>query len=212
MKPLADILARAISIMLYPLFIPTYGVALFCYVFSVYLRFVSLGWSLVAVIGTLVLTCVLPITAIGIMIRSGKVSDLEITDSTQRTMPYIYTIFGFSCWSYLMITILHAPRFMGWVAVGATVALGLVAFINRWWKISAHLTGMGGLFGGLMSFYLGIGMMPSWGMPGLLLTLSLLLMYARVRVNAHTPAQVCVGWLLGITCTFIPYCIYQYVV
>ena len=212
MKPLADILARAISIMLYPLFIPTYGVALFCYVFSVYLRFVSLGWSLVAVIGTLVLTCVLPITAIGIMIRSGKVSDLEITDSTQRTMPYIYTIFGFSCWSYLMITILHAPRFMGWVAVGATVALGLVALINRWWKISAHLTGMGGLFGGLMSFYLGIGMMPSWGMPGLLLALSFLLMYARVRVNAHTPAQVCAGWLLGITCTFIPYCIYQYVV
>ena len=212
MRPLADILARAISIMLYPLFIPTYGVALFCYVFSVYLRFVSLGWSLVAVIGTLVLTCVLPITAIGIMIRSGKVSDLEITDSTQRTMPYIYTIFGFSCWSYLMITILHAPRFMGWVAVGATVALGLVVLINRWWKISAHLTGMGGLFGGLMSFYLGIGMMPSWGMSGLLLTLSLLLMYARVRVNAHTPAQVCAGWLLGITCTFIPYCIYQYVV
>ena len=211
MKPLADIIARAMSVLLYPLLIPFYGVALFCYVFSVSMEFVSLGWSLVAVIGTLLLTCILPVTAIGIMIRSGKVSDLEIADPAQRTMPYIYTLFGFGCWSYLLIAVLHAPRFMGWVAVGATVALGLVALINRWWKISAHLTGMGGLFGGLMSFYLGIGLMPSWGTIILWLSLSLLLMYARIRLNAHTPAQVCAGWLLGSICTFLPYCIYQYV-
>ena len=74
MKPLADIIARAMSVLLYPLLIPFYGVALFCYVFSVSMEFVSLGWSLVAVIGTLLLTCILPVTAIGIMIRSGKVS------------------------------------------------------------------------------------------------------------------------------------------
>ena len=99
------------SVMLYPLLIPFYGVALFCYVFSVHMQFVSLGWSLVAVIGTLLLTCVLPVTAIGIMIRSGKVSDLEIADPSQRTMPYIYTIFGFCCWSYLLIAVLHFPTF-----------------------------------------------------------------------------------------------------
>ena len=110
-----------------------------------------------------------------------------------------------------MISVLRAPMFLSLVAVGATIAIGLVALINRYWKISAHLTGMGGLFGGLMSYCLGLGAIPTWGTICLWGAVSLALMYARVRLNAHTPAQVCAGWLLGIVCTFFPFYIYSYV-
>ena len=210
MNSLTDITAKALSALLYPLFVPTYGVVLFCFALSARTQALPVIWSVVAVIGTFFLTCVLPVTAIWILIRQGKVKDLEIADAGERTMPYIYTALGFGFWSYLMIDILHAPLFLGLVAVGATVAIGLIAVINRRWKISAHLTGMGGLFGGWMSYCLGVGVVPGGPAICLWITVTLALMYARVHLNAHTPAQVSAGWLLGIACTFLPVLISYY--
>ena len=205
-----DIVAKALSVLLYPLFMPTYGVALFCYAYSIHVMPLVGVWTLIAILGTFILTCLLPITAIWIMMKRGEVSDLQIENPRERTMPFIYTIFGFGCWCYLLISVLHAPLVLGFIAVGATVAIIIVALINLRWKISAHLTGFGGLLGGLMSYCLSLGAIPTWGTLTLWLGISLILMYVRLHLNAHTPAQVCAGWLLGISCTFLPYCIYSY--
>jgi len=210
MNRFADIVSRVLSVVLYPLFIPTYGMILFCCAYSIHVLPLPLVWSLVAVIGTFLLTCLLPLTAIWIMIRRGLVADIQIANASERTMPYIYTIFGFGCWAYLVIAVLKAPLFLGFVAIGATIAITLIAIINRFWKISAHLTGMGGLFGGLLSYCLFICATPTWGTILGWLALSWVLMYARLHLDAHTPAQVCAGWLLGITSTFVPYCIFVY--
>ena len=206
-----NIVSKALSVLLYPLFVPTYGVALFCYAYSTHVLPLPAIWTLVAILGTLLLTCILPITAIWILMRKGKVTDLQIENAGERTMPFVYTIMGFAFWCYLLISVLHAPLFLSFIAVGATMALGLVAFINLRWKISAHLTGFGGLLGGLMTYCLGICAVPTWGTMSLWFALSLALMYARLSLQAHTPAQVCAGWLLGMSCTFLPYCIFVYV-
>lgn len=210
MNRILDIVAKVLSILFYPLFIPTYGVALFCYAYSLHADTLPWVWSLIAILGTLIFTCILPVTSIWILIRRGLVSSMQIDNARERTMPFFYTIVGFGFWCYLMISVLQAPLFMSFITIGATVAIGLVAVINHFWKISAHLTGFGGLFGGLMTYCLALGAIPTWGTLTLWLGLALLLMYARLRLNAHTPAQVCAGWLLGITCTFLPYCIYAY--
>lgn len=210
MKRLTDITAKALSVLLYPLFVPTYGVALFCYACSVHTAPQHPVWIILALAGTFLLTCILPVTAIWIMMKRGEVTDMQIENAKERTMPFIYTILGFCFWCYLLIAILHAPLYISLVAVGATVATTAVAIINHWWKISAHLTGLGGLIGGLMSYCLGIGAIPTWSTLSGWLALSIALMYARLHLNAHTPAQVCAGWLLGIACTFLPYCIYWY--
>ena len=212
MNKALDIAAKALSILLYPLFIPTYGIILFCVAFSHHVQPLLPVWSIVAISGTLLLTCRLPITAIWLLMRRGKVQDLYIDNADERTVPYMYDLLGFGFWCYLLIAILHAPLYLNCVAIGATVAIGLIALINRTWKISAHLTGLGGFVGGLMSYYVGVGLFPSTWMLVLCLALSLLLMCARLRVKAHTPEQVCTGWLLGIACTFMPYCVISYVV
>lgn len=210
MSRFLDILAKIISVVLYPLFIPTYGIGLFCYMHGLHVAPLNLEWILVAVFGTFLLTCVLPITAIGIMMKKGEVKDFYIDNPHERTMPYIYSALGFAFWSYLLVSILHAPLFLSLIAIGATLAISLVAIINRAWKISAHLTGFGGLVGGIFCYCLGIGAIPTWGTFGIWLGLSLLLMWARLHTQAHTPAQVSAGWLLGLSCTFLPYCIYVY--
>ena len=211
MRKVADIVAQALSILCYPLFIPTYGMALFCYAYRTQVLPLSTAWIAVAIAGTFLLTCVIPLTAILIMVRRGDIKNLYIENASERTVPYLYTTLSFAFWSYLLIAILHAPLYINVVAIGATVAIGIVTLINRQWKISAHLSAMGGLFGGIMSYCIGIGAIPTWGTMVLWLGLILLLMYARLWLNAHTPAQVVCGLLLGISCTFIPTWLVLYV-
>lgn len=204
-------MAKGLSVVLYPLFVPTYGMGLFCYAYHTQVAPLATPWLIVAIIGTFVFTCLLPITAIWILTRQGKVDSMQIENANQRTTPYLYSAVAFAFWDYLIIAILHAPDYLCFIAVGATVAICLVALINTYWKISAHLTGLGGLLGGILAYCLGIGAIPTWGTLVLWLGLALVLMYARLYLKAHTPAQVCAGWLLGILCTFLPFCIYHYV-
>lgn len=211
MSRFLDITAKFLSVVLYPLFMPTYGLVLFCYAHSLHMAPLHWAWVLVAILGTFILTCLIPISAIWIMMKRGEVKDLQIENPKERTVPYLYTALGFAFWSYLIVSVLHAPLFLAFIAIGATAAIAIIAVINRFWKISAHLTGLGGLLGGFLAYCLGIGAIPTWATLALWLIISLILMAARLRLKAHTPAQVCAGWLLGLTCTCIPYCIYCYV-
>lgn len=211
MSKVSDIVANVLSVVFYPLFIPTYGMSLFCYAYSRQSVLLPPVWMAVAIVGTFLLTCAIPLSAIWIMIRKGDLKDIQIEDMNDRTVPYIYTLFGFACWCYFLFSIVHAPLSISMVSGGATAAIGLVALINRWWKISAHLTGIGGLVGGVMAYCLGIGTMPTWGVMAMLFGVSIVMMWARLRLNAHTDMQVSAGWLLGLACTFIPYFILTYV-
>lgn len=209
-EKIADSIAKALSVILYPLFVPTYGMALFCYAYHTQVHPLSPIWTVIAIIGTFLLTCLIPLSAIWIRIKRGIIQDIQIENPEQRTVPYLYAALGFGFWAYLMISVLRAPLYIGFIALGATAAIGLITLINRRWKISAHLTGIGGLIGGLFTYCLGIGALPTVGTFCLWLSITLVIMYARLYLKAHTPSQVSVGWLLGMLCTFLPYCIYCY--
>lgn len=204
--------AQALSYLFYPLLIPSYGMVLFCMSLSP-LEGSSLPLSswLVCVGTTLVLTAIIPITAIMIRIRRGKISDIYIDNPEQRTIPYLYSTLGFCFWSYFIIRVLHAPIYIDLVVVGGTLALIGVMLINRWWKISAHLTAMGGLIGGMMSHYL-MGNGGGLWLPIVLMVLALILMYARIYLRAHDSLQVIAGFLLGLILTLVPNCLLSYVV
>ena len=62
-----------------------------------------------------------------------------------------------------------------------------------------------------MSHYL-MGNGGGIGLPVVLMVLALLLMYARIYLNAHTPLQVIAGFLLGLVLTLVPNCLLSYVV
>lgn len=212
MKRIIEFTAQLLSGIFYPLLMPTIGMALFCYSYSTQVIPLSVAWMVVAIVCTLLLTCILPLTAILIMVRKGAVSNIYITDHKQRTIPYLYSAVGFAFWSYLLIFTLKAPLCINVIAIGATIAIIAVMLINRSWKISAHLTGAGGLLGGLFGYCLSINGIPTGGTILLWLALTLMLMYARLYLKAHTPTQVVAGWLLGLCCTLIPNIIIYYAI
>lgn len=195
-------ISRAISAVLYPMFIPTYGMLIY---FLALRSFISYPAPLIWIggIGTLIFTCLLPLSVILVMIHRGNLTDIYIRNSKQRTMPYVYSTICYGFWTYFCWQVMHLPLFIVLTAAGATVALLLVLLINRTWKISAHLAALGGLFGGMMSFSLSTGVSATWALIGCSVT-ALLLMFARVYDESHTPLQVVFGYLLGTLATFIP--------
>ena len=203
MQQIFNILSRALSIALHPLFIPTYGMML--YMAAMWARTPNLPniYVQISIITTFVLTALIPIILMLILWKRGSISSLHIDDATERTTPYIYTLICFGFWCYFIGVILKMPVVWQIVAIGATAALLAVTIINHWWKISAHLTALGGLLGGICSISLYYNVLPSSLIIGILI-LSLLLMYARLYLNAHTPLQVVCGYILGIACTFTP--------
>lgn len=206
MHRVLHILAQAYSIMLHPLLMPTYGILLLCYqvfVYSTPSPSIFAPYSALMLGGTILLTLLVPVGIILLMWKLNYIDSLHIEDSKQRTAPYIYTIMAYGVWIFFLRSILHVPTMVVIIAVGALLALLAVTVVNLWWKISAHLTGLGGLIGAICSYALSTHQIPSIALISAL-AIALLLMYARLYLEAHTPLQVVAGLLLGITCTCIP--------
>ena len=209
MHRLLYIFAQACSILLHPLFMPSYGMVLFCCAIGHFHTKLPLAYTILVITGTLFFTFFVPAFGIWYLWKTKRIESLHIEDSKQRTAPYISTIMAYAFWTYFLHFLLQLPSFMSIVALGSIFALVVVTFINLKWKISAHLTGIGGLLGGVCSFALYYSTLPL----GLILTIlaaSLILMYARLYLNAHTPLQVVCGLLLGLLSTFIPNLIIHY--
>ena len=200
---ICTIIANAISIGLYPLFIPTYGMIMYMCMMQSYRQELPIVYVGVAIGGTLLLTALIPIALIVMLWMRKQISSLHIADPKERTTPYIYAIVCFGFWCYFVHTTIHLPLVWLLIALGATIALIATTVINHWWKISAHLTALGGLLGGICSIAMYYSIFPIIPIC-CVLALSLLVMYARLHLNAHTPLQVVCGYLLGTLCTFIP--------
>ena len=195
-------ISRTISAILYPMFIPTYGMLIYFLALRSVINYPT-PLIIIGLAGTLIFTCLLPLSVVLVMIRRGNLTDIYIRVAKQRTMPYIYSTVCYGFWAYFCSQVMHLPRFIVLTAVGATVVLLIVLLINRTWKISAHLSALGGLFGGMMSFSLSTGISATWSLIGCSVA-ALLLMFARVYDESHTPLQVVCGYLLGTMATFLP--------
>ena len=189
-----NLLARIFSIILQPIFVPLYGVIqLTTYdpVLSVLpLSAKSLIWLIV-----FLSTGVFPAIIIGIGIKYGGVSDGFISDRTERPIPFFLTFLCYLFGSFWLSRIGLNSFYIAPI-IGAAVSILIILPINHFWKISAHLSGMGGLCGGMFTFAIIYGTAPIIALVALIL-LSGILGWARMELKAHTLGQVCCGWLNG---------------
>ena len=206
MKRLPHILAMSLSGILHPLFMPTYGIIFFCIAFSRLQIALPIAYWLVACIGTFFMTALIPLSLMIIRRLRGTISDISISNAPERTPIYLYTFICYAFWCYFLYKVIHAP-FVSLIGVGATVTLAIILFVNRYWKISAHLAGVGGFLGGILAYTYNYTLPLPIVTIAIILFVALLLMYARLYLNAHTPMQVVTGFLLGVIMTFIPTCL-----
>ena len=86
--------------------------------------------------------------------------------------------------------------FLNLLNLGAATCILLTLLINFKWKISAHTIGIGGLTGGVLGMMYRLQLDLHYLFIALLFC-SGIVAYARLKLNAHSPAQVYVGFALG---------------
>jgi membrane-associated phospholipid phosphatase len=190
-----------VSIVFQPLLMPTYGMAMLINldVFDV----IPFVWRMLAIVGTFVFTGLMPAAPILLMMRKGEVSDLFISKREQRTMPYLFSFLAYAFWTLFLLRVLKLPMFMVAIGIGTTLSILLITLINLKWKISAHLSGIGGLAGGVFGVCYRMAYNPVW-LFVLILAISALVAVARMELKAHTPGQTLAGFTLGFLTVFIP--------
>lgn len=193
-------LSHILSAVFTPLLAPTYGVGLALLVSP--LRWLPLGTRWVTLGVAFALTCFLPMVGIMLLHRMGLVTDPRLSERTERTIPYFMALGGYAA-AALFFFRAGAPGWLPWFVVGGGVAVGVSIAVNRWWKISAHAAGVGGLVA--LAFRLSqehaVVDMNLW------LTFMVLVagavMSARVLLGCHTLGQVLAGFANGVACVYL---------
>jgi len=188
-------IAQGISAVFYPLFVPTYAFAILLSMPAYFAALMppSAKWMVLGMV--FLTTCVLPTSFILIMIRTGMVSTRYLSKREDRTMPYIVSIIFFYL-TFYMLKKLQISAVYYYFAIGATMLNILVMGINFFWKISSHTASLGALAGMILglSYFLNTFY---FGLIALTILLAGITAYARLKLEAHTPAQVYAGFLLG---------------
>lgn len=187
--------ASALSIIFSPLLMATYGVAL-AMVLS-FLCFIPTATKLTVILETFLATTAIPMIGIFILSRLKVISDPKLNERRDRTFPYLIET---ACFIGLAVYLNHinAPAWLSLFLIGGAVALVVLTVVNRWWKISGHATGMGGLCA--LVFYLMLSGNSIYDLQWEFLVAVLLaglVCSSRVILGRHTLGQVTAGFFNG---------------
>lgn len=192
--------ARIISYLLHPLLMPTIGIFII-FNTDTYLSFLRDDYQHLLYLVVFLTTCILPLITIPLFLYWKFIKSLEMHNKNERFFPMlIILIFNFS--TYYLFTKLPMPSPIRMYILAITIAVFLTMIITVRWKISSHMVGIGGMSGLIAAFSvlymvdLQIVFMASLLVAGLI-------GFARLHLNAHSPAQVYAGFFLGFFSEFL---------
>ena len=189
--------ANIISHLFHPLLMATYGclIVFFGLTDTIYFIFTPFKLKLILTFTIFSFTFLLPVLNLLILYKLGYVSSLMVEHRRERTFPLLmtslcyfglfYMIYDFNIWPAIKLFIL-----------GGGLCIFFAAIVTLLWQISAHMIGIGGLIGALFAICYFMQM------PILMAICACLIIagcigFARLKLNAHTPAQVYVGFIFG---------------
>jgi hypothetical protein len=145
-------------------------------------------------------TLLMPLLSMYLLKRFNLISNYILSNAKQRMVPYTVIMLLLSYTAYQ----LYQNDFSGLPVsflIGTILCIAINILVNYKWTISSHAIGCGGLVA--LYFYL---TMNSHLNVFTLFLVSLLLVsgftgWARLKLNAHTPAQLYIGYATGfVTC------------
>ncbi len=143
-----------------------------------------------------VTTGILPMLTALILLQKGMIRSFEMKTINERRLPFIFTtVFYLICY-YLMLR-LPVPRMLSLMVLGAALTIFIAWLMSFRWKVSIHMIGIGGLTGMLfaISQVLNVSLL---SMLLVTIVVSGLLGSARLKLDAHTPAQIYSGFGIGL--------------
>jgi len=194
------IIANIISVIFHPLIMPTLGIFL---LFNSNPYFSLISFEQQKIIYYIVIGCtfVLPIIIIPFFIFQSLIKSIRLEEKEERRLPLFITL-TFYYFAYYILKKISAPEIIVSYILSCFIAVAVTLLISIKFKISAHLIGIGGVTGFIIAVSFTL-MINSQLILMLLILISGLIGYARLRLNAHNPAQVYSGYFLGMAIVLI---------
>ena len=191
--------ARFLTTTLSPLLMPTYGVFLALWV-SV-LCLLPYGRRVAVLLVCMGITCIVPLIFLNVLRHFNLVKDLNVEVREQRRLPYLFSSFCCGVAAYYLYFTCHAPQWFAMFMVGAAITMLVMAVINLWWKISAHMAGIGGVIALIYQIHVqGLSAFDMLWLLCLAIIVAGLLGTSRLVLRRHDIWQLLAGVAVGFLC------------
>lgn len=194
-------IATLISYLLHPILIPLYTV-LFLLNSGIYFSlFLTIEAKFILIITFLVTTVIFPLFIMVILNRKKVIKSFFLETREERIYPLlIITVFYYL--TYYLLKGVHVSFILSFFMLGSTFLAILALIITFYLRISLHMLGMGGLLGMLTGLSANISL--NLFIPILvMLFLSGITGFARLKMDSHKPVEIYTGFLLGGAVMFI---------
>jgi hypothetical protein len=194
-------IATLISYLLHPVLIPLYAV-LFLLNSGIYFSlFLTTEAKLILIATFLFTTIILPLLIMVMLNRKKIIKSFFMETREERIYPLlIITVFYYL--TYYLLKGIHVSFILSFFMLGSTFLAILALIITFYLRVSLHMLGMGGLLGMLTG--LGANISLNLFIPILvMLFLSGLAGFARLKMDSHKPVEIYTGFLLGGVVMFI---------
>ncbi|MBS1627972.1 MAG: hypothetical protein JSR09_04160 [Bacteroidetes bacterium] len=197
-------IAKIISYIFHPLFIPTYIILFLVWQFP--FEFANITpWQLkLKLFGTFWMTAFFPAFAVFLLKRLNFINSIFLRTQKDRIIPYIITMFFYWWMYYLSRSMKDQPEVLRFFYFGIFMSTVAGLIINNFIKISLHGLAMGGAVTALILFAL------YYQTPlGLYISIATLMAAivctSRLVLNTHNNFEIYAGLIVGVLCQIIGY-------
>lgn len=193
--------AGVFSFLFHPLLIPTYGLIFLLTQLDAYFVYILTPRAKTALcIATFITTALFPSLVVFLLLKFKIVADAEIRDRNERFLPFLFTLSMYVS-TFYMFRNLQISAVLESMILAATAIVFATLIITFFYKISAHVISLSGLFGILY----GLSIRYNYPLSEVLLSLILMIGimgWSRITIKAHTLPQVVWAFFTGIALGF----------
>lgn len=133
----------------------------------------------------------LPILLVLWLLKSGRISELHMSNTGERHLPYLFAVIC-GLLFYALVALFDGPQLLSCLAMFNIITLAALGLINVRWLISFHATA-------IAAAWMITGLVFGWVASLIVLPFLIAVVFVRLSLKRHTVAQVIAGLMLGIS-------------
>ncbi|MES2797348.1 MAG: phosphatase PAP2 family protein [Bacteroidota bacterium] len=206
-----DKIAQFLSVAFHPLLMPTYLLATLFFLSPEVIpglqayqstnneALIQIGFKENLLFLIFLSTFLMPSSLIYYLYKIKIINSLKMEDLPSRRIPYLTTFLLYLFFGLFVKYKLPVLNEISLFILSISACLFAVLIISFFWKISAHTIGIGGALGLFLAIYFKKGADQLFIPILISIVLVGLVSAARLKLNAHSPMQVIVGFGLGLS-------------
>jgi len=153
--------------------------------------FNHLNWTIIL----LIFTIFCPIILLVFFKKIKVIDSFELKTHKERVFPLLTSLL-FILISFYLLEKSQAPVYVLISYLGGVVLIFSISIISYFYKISAHLSGIGGVYGSVLFYSVLFNSSCNLTLLSILL-IAIIVALARLELKAHNIPQLVLGFLLG---------------